>query len=284
MSVLPDILARSGRLPATAAVDGEQIVRGQVYVAPSDSHLLVHDGHVALSRGPRENGHRPAIDPLFRSAARSHGRRVVGVILSGMLDDGAAGLRFIQEHGGAAVVQDPEDATYPAMPLAALQAAQPDHVVPLAMLGAAIQELLDEQLKPSPEEDAPVPGVPDRVELDPTEVALVDVPASGLVCPDCGGALWVDDSGALPRFTCQVGHSYSPESLLEEQGLAVERALWAALRALEERSDLLRRLARRSQGKTRGRFELRARDADEHAARLRDVLFTAGRLVPETTS
>jgi len=115
-------------------------------------------------------------------------------------------------------------------------------------------------------------------------VALVDGPASGLICPDCGGALWVDEAGLVPRFTCQVGHSYSPESLVEEQGQAVERTLWAALRALEERSDLLRRLARRTEGRARDRIEIRARDADEHAASLRDVLMASGRPTREAGS
>ena len=280
-SVLPEIIRRRGRLPANAAVDGEPIARGQVYIAPNDSHLLVRDSRLVLSRGPRENGHRPAIDPLFRSAARHYGQRVIGVVLSGMLDDGAAGLRFIKEHGGAAIVQDPDDAMYPAMPRAAVEATQVDRVVPVRDIGAAIEELLDAHLEPlavDPPDEADL----DRVELDPAVVPLVDGSPVGLVCPDCGGSLWAHDEAGVLRFTCLIGHAYSPESLLEAQGDAVERTLWAALRALEERADLLRRVGRRSHGATRRRFDLRAREADEHAGDLRDLLLAAGRPVPQT--
>ena len=277
-SVLPDILSRTGNLPATAAVDGEQIARGQIYVAPNDFHMLVQDATIVLSRGPRENGHRPAIDPLFRSAARVYRDRVIGVVLSGMLDHGAAGLRFIKEAGGAAIVQTPEDATYSAMPRAALAATEPDRVVPIAQLGRTIEELLDEQFEGA----APLPAINelDRVQIDSTLVPLVEGPASGLTCPECGGALWVDEGPVLPRFVCQVGHAYSPESLVEAQGQALEGALWAALRALEERGDLLRRLGRRVHGRAHDRLEHRASEADDHATRLRDLLTATGRLTP----
>jgi two-component system chemotaxis response regulator CheB len=276
-SVLPEILSRSGQLPAAAAADGDQIERGQIYVAPNDCHMLVHDGRISLSRGPRENGHRPAIDPLFRSAARAYRDRVVGVVLSGMLDDGAAGLRFIKDMGGATVVQDPDDAMFGAMPRAALEVAQPDRVVPVAALGGVLEALLDVSL---PVDDPPSLDEPDLVELDPTATALVGGPPSGLTCPECGGTLWESRTGEPARFTCHVGHAYSAKSLVEAQGQSLESSLWAALRALEERSDLLRRLGRRTCGGAHERLETRAREADEHATRLRDLLLAAGRLAP----
>jgi two-component system chemotaxis response regulator CheB len=276
-SVLPDILARSGSMPAAAGRDGDPIRRGQMYVAPNDFHMLIHDGSIALSHGPRENGHRPAIDPLFRSAARLYRDRVIGVVLSGMLDDGAAGLRFIKESGGAAVVQDPQDALYTAMPLAAMDATEVDAVVPVSRIGETLESLIDEQLL---SDELPADRGPDRVEIDPTVASIVHGPPTGLTCPECGGALWSSEEEEIVRFVCQVGHAYSAESLIEAQGHSVEGSLWAALRALEERSDLLRRLGRRAQGKTRERFEHRAQDADAHAGRLRDVLMSAGRLAP----
>jgi two-component system chemotaxis response regulator CheB len=145
-SLLDAILTRSGSLPATAAVDGERFERGHIYVAPPDHHLLVRGGHVELSVGPRENGHRPAIDPLFRSAARAYGARVIAIVLSGSLDDGAAGTRFVKERGGAAVVQEPDDALYPAMPKNTMAVTEVDRVTPVAQMPEVLSELLEEGL------------------------------------------------------------------------------------------------------------------------------------------
>ena len=147
-SVLPQILSRSGPLPADFARDGEKLQRGQIYVAPADYHMLVHDGHVRLTRGPRENGHRPAIDPLFRSAGRVANVRCIGVVLSGLLDDGASGLRFIKENGGSAVVQDPEEAPFPSMPRAALARTRPDRVAKAGQIAAALCDLVEQPMPP----------------------------------------------------------------------------------------------------------------------------------------
>src|SRR5262249_26521023 len=143
-SMLPQILTRSGHLAAAPAVDGEQLVPGRVYVAPPDNHMLVRDGALHVSRGPRENGHRPAIDPLFRSAAHARGPRVMGAVLSGLLDDGAAGLAAIKERGGKAVVQDPDDAMFPAMPRAAIAATRIDCSVPAGEIAAILMKLAGE--------------------------------------------------------------------------------------------------------------------------------------------
>ena len=140
-SILPEILARAGRLPAVHPKDGEAYEKGKIYVAPPDHHLLVREGHLRLTRGARENLHRPAIDPLFRSAALAHGPRVIGVVLTGSLDDGTAGLSAVKRCGGTAVVQDPSDASHPSMPAAALKNVAVDHSVPLSEMAALLARL-----------------------------------------------------------------------------------------------------------------------------------------------
>jgi two-component system chemotaxis response regulator CheB len=281
-SVLADILDRNGPLPASTATDNAPLRRGEILVAPSDAHVLVHDGHVRLSRGPRENGHRPAIDPLFRSAARAHGERTIGVVLSGLLDDGAAGLRFVHDEGGATAVQDPEDALYPDMPTAALAAGPVDRVASAAGLADVISALLDEPFPGERGDDVAHGelGERDRVELDPVEHALTRGQLAGLTCPDCGGAIWETDDDPA-RYVCHVGHAFSRDSMLQEQGRALEITLWSALRALEERADLLRRVARRTGGGARTRLQERAAEADEHAHALRHTLLRAGAMPAE---
>jgi two-component system chemotaxis response regulator CheB len=268
-SVLPQILARHGALPASFATDRAPLRRGQIYVAPSDQHMLVYDDHIHLTRGPRENGHRPAIDPTFRSAARAAGTRVIGVILSGLLDDGAAGLQFVKGNGGAAVVQDPADAIFPSMPVAALEAIEPDRVVPIADMAEALCRLIEQ-----PVERWLPAGSPSPI----AQEALPDGPPSALTCPECGGALWQAEVGGTLRYVCHTGHAYSLESLVEEQGRSLEMTLWSALRALQERADMQRRLARRAEGGRRVGHERRADEATEQAVALRDMLGRIGRL------
>jgi two-component system chemotaxis response regulator CheB len=285
-SVLPQILTRRGPLPAAFARNGDELARGQIYVAPADHHMLVHDGRIQLSQGPRENGHRPAIDPLFRSAARAGDGRCIGVILSGLLDDGASGLRFIKEHGGTAVVQDPADALFPSMPTAALELTQADRIAAAADIADALCGLIETpvvDLGPRATDTAPSDyrfGEPDRVELtDPADTAaLLNGPPSSLTCPECGGTLWEQEDGNNVRFACHVGHAYSVASLAEEQGRSLETTLWSAVRALEERADLQRRLARKSPETREATYSERAREAAEHARALREMIGAAGRL------
>jgi two-component system chemotaxis response regulator CheB len=272
-SVLDSILHRSGSLPASAAVDGERFERGHIYVAPPDQHLLLWDGEIRLSMGPRENGHRPAIDPLFRSAARAFGPKVIAVILSGALDDGAAGMRFVKERGGAAVVQDPDDALYGAMPTNATAATDVDRVAPIDAMSGVLCELLDRPFDASQQEEADrvwtAAELEERAEGDP----------SGLTCPECGGALWERDEGSLVRFACRTGHAYSPDTLVVEQSKALEVALWSALRGLEERADLFRRMAGRASNRqppTARRYESRASAVERHAQVVRDAMAKLG--------
>jgi two-component system, chemotaxis family, protein-glutamate methylesterase/glutaminase len=237
-STLPSILNRSGVLPAAQAADAEPIRTGRIYVAPPDRHLLLSPGRINVTRGPRENGHRPAIDAMFRTAAASYGPGVVGVILSGTLDDGALGVRTIKERGGVAIIQS--DALYPDMPRTAAEAADVDHVAPIDQIPDLICASV---LERPPELDT---FEPQRIRLAdaPYQAPLEPGPATEVTCPACGGVL-TQVSNDPQHFRCRVGHAYGNESLLAHQNDALERSLWAALRALEERADLLDRIASR---------------------------------------
>lgn len=287
-TALPPILSRSGPLPAEPAVDGEPVKPGRIYVAPSDHHLLVLDGHVRLTRGPAENGHRPAIDPLFRSLARTFGRRAVGVVLSGTRDDGAAGLAGIVRRGGTALVQDPADALYRWMPEAALTHVPDAQVATAADLGSLIARITAVDLP----DVSPADVDPDAL-LD-AEVAMsnmsslttdeLNLPAAGYGCPSCGGSLFELDAGPMPRYRCRVGHAWSPESLLGEQAIAIEGALWMALRALEEKSALGRRMAQRGSAvrmTSNVRFRDMAADAEAAGGIIRDLIAKIGSMTPD---
>lgn len=271
-----ELLNRRGRMRSGWARDGERITAGQIYVAPPDMHLLLEGGHICLGRGPRENGHRPAIDPLFRSAAHGYGERVIGVVLSGNLDDGTAGLREIRRMRGRAIIQDPDDALYPSMPRSALDEVGADAVVPLALVPDTIVEMVTQRVPAS----AAIGELPHDIAAGGEAPMSDDERTSGKLsafgCPDCGGALWELQDGEIISFRCRVGHAYTDESLLEAQTDGVERAMWAALRALEEASAHAHRLARRM--KARGhpdlmeRFRNQALDAEERAAVIRRAL------------
>lgn len=279
-SVLPRIISRAGPLPATHAWDGEPIRSGRIYVAPPDRHLLLKSGHVRVARGPTENSHRPAIDPLFRTAARSYGRRVIGVVLSGLLDDGTAGLLAIKERSGLAVVQHPDDALFPSMPRSAMDNLKVDHAVPIADLGALLVRLTKEPLPAQLQTSAPaqMQVEADMAELERDAMENPHRPGapSGFACPACGGALWELRDGELIRYRCRVGHAWSPDSLLAEQSGAVETALWSALRALEERAALAQnmshRAAQRGSDPIARKFADQARECESDARLIREVL------------
>lgn len=272
-SVMPDILSRAGPLTATHALDGERLAGGHVYVAPPNAHLLVDGPHLRLDSGPAENGHRPAIDPLFRSAAQSHGAHTAGIVLSGALDDGTAGLAAIRDAGGATLVQDPQEAMYPSMPESAIDFVRPDYVLPVDELVDVLVRLTSAAVPASDPREEHVTSDqapnPDGEQAQPGELAL-------FVCPDCGGNLWESAEGGVVTYRCRVGHAYSIEALASENGAALERALWTALRALEERAAMSRRVARRLAERGRRdsaeRFERQATVAANHAEELKVVL------------
>jgi two-component system chemotaxis response regulator CheB len=293
-SALPGILSRRGALHAHHPRDGEALRNGVVYVAPPDHHLIVDGGRVRVVRGPRENGHRPAIDPLFRSAARHFGDHAVGVVLSGVLDDGSVGLRVIAEAGGVAVVQDPDDAMYDPMPRHALEAVETAHVAPLADIGSLLAKLVNElEVRPLEVRPGVGPMDPDAmdVELSLTAMEVDDAdqgesvaPASPFSCPDCHGVLNEIKDAAGVRFRCRVGHAWSPQSLLAAQTMNLETALWMALRTLEEKASLSRRLAGRAEGRgashSERRFLEHAADAQQSADAIRALLAGSSILTP----
>ncbi|MFI5845214.1 chemotaxis protein CheB [Catenuloplanes sp. NPDC051500] len=271
-SALPVILTRAGPLTATAAVDGERILPGHIYVAPTDHHLLLLGDRVRLSHGPAENGHRPAVCPLFRSVARSAGRRAIGVILSGARADGADGAYDLARRGGLVVTQDPADALFPSMPEAVADRLTPDHVVPAAEMGALLAELTTVPLPEGPDV-AVDPRLDDEVAISALSARTTDetagaVPA-GFGCPDCGGSLFQLSDEPIPHYRCRIGHAWSPENLIDEQAVATEGALWTALRALEEKSALSRRMAKRLNADN---YQRSADDADNAITLIRQLL------------
>jgi len=263
-SVLPRIITRRGGMTAMHPEDGTPIELGCVYVAPPDRHLLVENGFIRLVRGPRENGARPAVDPLFRSAARAYGARVIGIVLTGNLDDGTAGLMAVKSAGGLAVVQDPDDALYGGMPGSALRHVQADHVVPLNEIAGILVRRVGEQVEQkgggsvARQQNTEV-GISEMFR-DALESERAGVP-SGYACPECHGVLWEVDEGGLLRFRCRVGHAYSIENLLAGQGASMDAALWAAYRALEERAALTARMGARME--ERGQVVLAQRYAEQ---------------------
>lgn len=280
--VLPKILARKTDLAVVYAREGDPIQPGWVYVAPPDFHLLLERNGMILSRGPREHRVRPAIDPLFRSAARTYGARAAGVILSGSLSDGMLGLMAIKAHGGIAVVQDPEDALVGGMPRSALAGAAIDHVLPASEIGGLLRKLaMDRPAAAGPgREDMPSVGEPRTAliqqDIEAQEEGCRANSLSVYTCPDCGGVMWEMDDQGLVSFRCHVGHAYSIQSLLVQQAEALEDGLWHAIRVLREKAILSRQmLARHAHGlhpEVERRFREQAEAAEAHVKTLQDLV------------
>jgi len=280
-SALPAILARSGPLDARHASDGEPLEPGVIYVAPPDLHLLVAGGVASVVRGPQENGHRPAIDPLFRSAAAEFGAGTIAVVLTGSLDDGAAGVAAVSARGGDVLVQDPADALLASMPENAIAADNPEYVVPVTEIAPIVARLAAEPAREPPTHDKEQIEVEEsyaRFDLEAidNESGLGD--PSSLSCPDCGGVLREVEDEALLRFRCRVGHAFGAQSLLDAESEAIDHALWTALRALEERIELSQRVGRRLRerglAKRAERYERRAVESQAHVKVLREVLLS----------
>jgi two-component system, chemotaxis family, protein-glutamate methylesterase/glutaminase len=270
-SVLPGILGRTSLLPAESARDGEKPQEGRIYVAVPDRHLELEEGRMRVGPGPRENGHRPAVDPLFRSAARSFGSHAVAVVLSGTRDDGTVGAAAVRAAGGRVLVQDPADALYPGMPRSVLERVGADAADPPARLAA----LLADWLQASVAVEGMSGGAEDgRFEAATTHEAG-EPGASGLTCPECGGAIYLDAPDGAPRLSCHTGHAYSPDSFVSEQERELETALWSAVRRLDERAAALDRLADQlSLGRPRSHAHFRAlaREAAGQAQVIRDLI------------
>ncbi|HKW76034.1 MAG TPA: chemotaxis protein CheB [Terriglobales bacterium] len=281
-SVLPKILERAGPLPAHHPSDGEPIRTGHIYVAPPDQHLLIERDRIHLTSGPKENRHRPAIDPLFRTAARWYGARVIGVILTGSLDDGTAGLLAVKKRGGIAIVEDPDSAFCGDMPRNAMETAHADYVEPLDRIPELLAELVPQPVIGN--------GAPKGSQIDKeSKFAEADMSAvedenrpgtpSQFACPECGGVLWEMNEEKMLRFRCRVGHAYTANNLHVEQTEAVESALWAAMRALEEGASLAKRMAENAEKNRHvglaSRFREREKNKMEQAEILRNVILQA---------
>lgn len=279
--LLPRLLTRAGPLLATNARDGEAIEKGRIYVAKPDHHLIVGRGFLKNVRGPRENHSRPAIDPTFRSSALAYGSRVIGVVLTGLLDDGTSGLMVIRAHGGAAVVQDPQTAMFPSMPRNAL-ARVPDAVVAnLAEMPKLLRRLVAEEVVAEnhfEQNDQATRKEVRLAEADPEAMQSGEQEgkSSPFACPECGGVLWEINQNGMLRYRCRVGHAFTSQHLQLEQRHRIETALWSALRALEENAALQRRMAARAESsnfnETYKVFEERARAAESNSQTLRDFL------------
>jgi two-component system chemotaxis response regulator CheB len=274
------ILTRTTALPVLQAASGQPIVLGQVYVAVPGVHLLLHDNHILLRRGPRENLSRPAIDPLFRSAACTFGSRVIGVVLSGALNDGTAGLLAIKRCGGLTMVQDLHDASVPDMPRNALRYVEIDHVVPARRMGSLLTRL-------SREPAGETPPIPPEIRFE-TMIAAQELAGmtaedalgrvSRFTCPECHGTLWEINDGRLLRFRCHVGHAYTAEVMLAAQSVKAEEMLWGLMRAHQERAELARQMAQQERAQGRqglaAELEARANGYDEDAEVIRKLLRT----------
>jgi len=282
-SLLPNFLAKATPLEVRFALPEEKVCNGRVYVAPPDRHLLIEQGKVRLVRSAKENHSRPAIDPMFRSAAISYGNRAIGVLLTGELDDGVIGLQAIKAYGGLALVQDPRTAPAPSMPENALRYVKVDASLPADELGKVLAQTVEQRRT-----DAPVVGESKRIEPFATENDLAyDSSAggaqalnsigqvSGMSCPECGGGLW-ELGLSPPRFRCHTGHSYTSSTLLQSQDQSVEEALWVAVRALHEKQLLLGRLAQSSKEAGRNsaleEYELADQELESHKEALKALI------------
>jgi two-component system chemotaxis response regulator CheB len=287
--LLPRILARHTSLPVAHATDGQPIARGQIYIAPPDHHLLVDPGGLRVVRGPRENRHRPAVDPLFRSAALAYGPRAVGIVLSGALNDGTAGLLAIKRRGGVAIIQDPAEALFPGMPASARRNVAVDYCLRLADIAPVLARLARE---PAAEDGAyPVPAemhLENRYargdDVTPERDGPIGTPTT-LTCPECHGPLWEIKDGGLLRFRCRTGHAFTAETMMAEQSEALEEALWMAVNTLEESALTAERLAHesneRQHHRVAARFADRARESRRRAEIIRNVI--ASDLTPPAT-
>lgn len=279
-SDLPAILNRGGALPAVQPKNGEAIRSGRVYVAPPDHHMIIADGAVHLTKGPRENFARPSIDPLFRSAAEAYGPAAIGVILTGGLNDGTAGLYEINRRGGVTIVQDPDDAANPSMPRSALRHVTVDHCAPLALIPRLLERIVAEHGAAIPLfPRTPSEGLPreelasEGLESDMTAEYTLDRPVA-VTCPDCGGALKQTQLGTLTQFRCHIGHAYTAEVMLEGQFRAMEQSIEAAMRSLNERAELCRNMAEQAGAAHASvtQWRLAMDEAREQTERLRSLL------------
>ena len=276
-NVLLDTLNNFGNLTCQHAKKGDKLKPGHLYLAPSDHHLMIDsDLQILVTKGAQENRSRPAIDPLFRSAAVAFGNGVIGILLTGYLDDGTAGMKVIKRCGGICIVQDPKDADYPFMPANAMAQIKVDYCVPLSEMGAILYQLIPKKLGrkiPVPKDILIEAKIAERTLSDLSAVNTLgeQVPFN---CPGCGGVLWEIDKDKDFRFRCHTGHAYTSASLLAEQTRKIEETMWTALRMFEERKNLLTEMAHKTKGVGSKSVLERAKMSQIHIDRIRLVLQT----------
>ena len=268
-------------LPTSHPSDGELIQKGRIYVAPPDYHLLVNQGSVRVVRGPQENRFRPAIDALFRSAARAYSSRVVGVVLTGYLDDGTVGLQAVKRQGGVAIVQDPNESEYPSMAKSALRYVNVDHCLPLAEIPDLLVQLSNQL---AAEEKHPVTEIEVESKIAEqqmnTREFLENVEAIGTrtiyTCPECNGSIWQIGTEEPLRFRCHIGHSFTANVFLSEQTQNIENALWSAVRAMEEKVTFSRQMSERMKNynlqNAAAKYEDHAKSLDAEVTLIRGII------------
>ncbi|MGM0631915.1 MAG: chemotaxis protein CheB [Pseudomonadota bacterium] len=271
---LVNVLNESGGLRCVQAYDEQVFEKGNIYLAPPDQHMLLVEGKILITKGARENRSRPAIDPLFRSAAVAYGNRVIGIILTGYLDDGTSGMMAIKRCGGVCIAQDPEDASYPDMPRSVVANVGADHCVSIARMGTLLSDLVNGALpeeKQIPEDIVIEARIAQRVlsDLPSVEALGEQVPYN---CPDCGGVLWQMEEGDLLRYRCHTGHAFTSSALHAQQTAKIEETLWVALRMFEERQNLLVTMHGTGGEKPSSSTSQRAKESQVHIERIRAML------------
>jgi two-component system chemotaxis response regulator CheB len=277
--ILIEKIKKGSPMPCYIARNGETIMPGSIYLAPADRHLLIRKNKIVIGDGPPENRFRPSIDVLFRSAAAHYGERAVGIILTGLLNDGSAGMWAIRESGGHCIVQDPNEAEYPDMPVSVLETMEVDHVASLRKIGGILRNIIERNeikgIKPS------LMTIAESNLSEKVATAIEDVQKLGeksfYSCPDCGGNLWKLEKGKIAHYRCHIGHSYSQQDLILKQKENIEQTIWVAIRMMEERKLLLLRMAGEHKGKgldnLSGNYREQAERLEGHIDKLKDLLF-----------
>lgn len=258
-SWLAQVINRASQFPADEAADGERIEQGRIYLAPPDYHLLVAEDHIHLTRGPKEGLHRPSINITFRSAARAYGNRVIGVLLSGMLDDGASGLWEIVHHGGISIVQHPDEAQFPSMPIEALKDVPINYKLPSVEIGHRLVDLANQSI------------IPDGFQFEEFVNDVAPERFSGFTCPECRGPLY-EHRKKPTEFKCRTGHVFPLRTLVEESAATQERKMYEAIVSLEEGSDMAEYAATEAEPEEKERFLAEGRQLKHHALAVRKLI------------
>jgi two-component system, chemotaxis family, protein-glutamate methylesterase/glutaminase len=292
-SILPEVLNRASNLHAAHGRDGEKIVPRRIYVAPPDKHMLVEKGRIRITKGPKENRFRPSIDPLFRSAAYMYGPRVIGIVLSGSLDDGTAGLWQVKHFGGIAIVQDPKEAEYSSMPESALQQVEVDYCLPAAAIAELLGSLIDRKIP-----ECPFSEIGEQVTAAEIKIALEENALENSImkfgeltpyaCPECHGVLTAIKEGMIERYRCHTGHAFSANTLLDAITERVEDSLYNAIRGVDETVLLLNHMgdhfAERNETKLAAMYFQKAKEAADRSSLMRQAVLTHEQLSQQTVS